>query len=89
MNIDDKKLDEIFYDYSKLTVGRLCKQAEVIQLSDAFKSNSQLKEAISLLKSLHKETVYEIFRDLKYCLKLGSQGKVIQYKIYNPTMPKS
>ena len=68
-------LDKILNDYSKLTVGRLCKISEVIQDSDSYKNNNQLKDAISLLKSLQKESIYEIFRDLKYCIDCASEGK--------------
>lgn len=84
--MDKKFLYSLLLDSPRSLVGKLCNICETIQESEEFKSNSQLLKAISLIKSLQKELVYQEFRGLSKQLDAFADGVEYQYfKIYKPT----
>ena len=87
VNLDEQKVKEIFREYSKAIVGRLCKNIETLQ-ENCDKQSPQFL-ALQLAKNLHKETIYQNLRDLELTLKFASQGKSLEkFNIYTPSDSK-
>lgn len=84
-NIDEKFLSILLKDYAKATVGRLCKQVEITEVQ------KDLTEAqkLGVLKSFHRELIYEVFRDLEKQIKSFQAGQTFtKFKIYTPSDSK-
>lgn len=85
--MDNEFLKSILEDTPKSLVGKLCNISETIQRSDEFKNNEQLFKAVSLIKSLQKELVYQEFRGISKQLDAYCDGKeFVIAKIYKPTI---
>lgn len=83
--IDEKFLNNLLKDYSRTVVGRLCKQVETVETQTDLTETQKL----SVLKSFHRELIYEIFRDLEKQIKCYQAGQTFaKFKIYTPSDPK-
>lgn len=81
VNINESKFSEICREYGKATVGRICKNIEILQ-KDLDKNSPEYK-VLQIAKNLHRETVYENLRDLELTVRFASEGKVyIKHEIY-------
>lgn len=84
-NIDEKFLTNLLKDYARTTVGRLCKQVETTEAQ----SNLTEAQKLAVLKSFHRELVYEVFRDLEKQIKSFQAGQSFaKFKIYTPSDSK-
>lgn len=80
--LEELFLKNLLRDYSRAIVGKLCKQAEILE-TDTSLSREQ---AIDILKKFNKELIYESFRDLNNHIKTYQSGKdFIKFNIYSPT----
>lgn len=85
--MDKTFLYNLLLDTPKSLVGKLCNISETVQKSDEFKNNDQLIRAVSLIKSLQKELIYQEFRNLSKQLDAFADGMEYKHcKIYNPTV---
>lgn len=70
--ITEKFLAKLLKDYSVALVGRLCKNVESLQ-RDLDKNSPEYKY-LSHVKELHREKIYETFRDLKNNIRAYNKG---------------
>lgn len=70
--ITNKDLSKLFHDSSVAIVGRLCKNIEALQ-RDLDKNSVEFKY-LSHVKELHRETIYQSFRDLRNEIKAYNNG---------------
>jgi hypothetical protein len=70
--ITDKFLSDLLKKHSINLVGRLCKQIESLQ-KDLDKNSIEFKY-LSHAKELHREKVYETFRDIKNEVRTYNSG---------------
>lgn len=83
-NIDEKFLSTLLKDYARSTVGRLCKQVENLEL----KKDLTEEQKLSILKIFHRESMYEIFRDLEKQIKSYQSGRTfVKFEIYKKQAP--
>lgn len=81
-NLDEKFVSNLLKDYARTTVCRLCKQVEIIELQ---KDLTEVQK-LAVLKTFHRELVYEVFRDLEKQVKSFQSGQTFaKFKIYTPT----
>lgn len=79
--ITEKYLSDLTRDYSRSLVGRLCKQIESLQKD--LDENSPEFKYLNHAKNLHREMIYETFRDLKNQVKAFDSG--IKLRKFNIT----
>ncbi len=70
-------LNTLLADASRTIVGKLCKQAEILEASSI---NEETKEKLRLLKAFNRELIYEEFRAINKSIYLVSGLK--EYKLY-------
>jgi len=77
--ITDKFISNLLKDYSRALVGRLCKQIESLQKN--LEENSPEFKSLSHAKNLHREMIYETFRDLKDNIRACNSG--LKFRKFN------
>ena len=82
--ITKKELTRLLNDHSVALVGRLCKQIESLQ-KDLDENSIEFKY-LNHVKELHRERVYETFRDIKTEIRTYNSG--LKYKKFNLTPSK-
>lgn len=70
-------LNTLLSDASRTIVGKLCKQAEILEASS---NNEETKEKLRLLKAFNKELIYEEFRTINNNLRTVSGLK--EFNLY-------
>ena len=81
--INEKYIANLLKDYSRSMVGRLCKQIESLQ-KDLDKNSLEFKY-LNHVKNLHRELIYELFRDLKSQIRSYNSGINFQKFNLNPS----
>jgi len=84
-NIDEKFIKDLLKDYARTMVCRLCKQVETLEVQKDLIEVQKL----NILKSFHRESIYETFRDLEKQIKSYQIGQTFtKFKVYSPTDSK-
>jgi len=78
-NISEQFINKTFNEYSSSLVGRLCKNIEALQ-KDLDKDSIEYRY-LSHVKELHREKIYETFRDLKNHFKAHNSG--LKFRKFN------
>lgn len=80
--INKKFLKDLFRDFSRSMVGKLCKQNEILQRN----KNLSETQKLNLLKDFNRELIYESFRELENNIKFFNEGREYKkYPIYTPS----
>ena len=82
--VSNKFLSQLLNNISRSLVGRLCRQIENVQ--EGLDPNSQEYKYLEIVKKLHKDKVYETFRDLKTSI-LSYDSGIKSYKKYDVIRP--
>lgn len=79
--ITDKFISNLLKDYSRALVRKLCDQIESLQTD--LNENSTEYKALNNAKNLHRNLIYETFRDMKDNIRACNAG--LKFRKFNIT----